>query len=138
MEVVVQLLAEIVFQVLGELLVQAGWRAASGAGRDALGMTSASWAQRALGMALTVLTATGFGLWRGSVVGSLGWGWWLTSAVAVVAVVAAVWRTWRPAGPRPGSWALVRWWPVGRCWWFAVANGAFVCAYALTALQPTL
>ena len=132
-EVIFEILFQIVFELIGELLIESGWRAADGATRDALGMQQSSAARRWLGLGLTTLVVAGIGAWRGTVVAGLGWGWWFALAVTVVAAGAAAWRMFRPAGPRPARLAAVTWWPVGRCAWFAVANGLFVVAYAVAA-----
>ncbi|CAN5499505.1 hypothetical protein BH10ACT3_BH10ACT3_13910 [soil metagenome] len=132
-EVIFEIIFEIVFELVGEALVEAGWRTADVASRDALGRQQAGAVQRWLGLSLTMAVVAGVGVWRGATVGGLGWGWWFALAVAIAATTATVGRAFRPAGPRPGRLAALTWWPIGRCIWFAVANGTFVVAYALAA-----
>ncbi len=131
MEILFEILFEIVFEAVGEALIDASWRGADGATRDALGLAPPSTARRVAGLVLTMIVAAGFGLWRGLVVGELGWGWWFALAVTVVATCGALLRLRHPAGPRPARRAALRWWPAPRLAWFAAANAAFVVAYAI-------
>jgi hypothetical protein len=114
--------------------VELGWRGAHGATRDALGHHQPNTAQRVIGLVLTGAAAVALGAWRGLAVGGLGWGWWVALLVTVVAAAGALYRVTRSAGPRPRRWAALRWWPLERCAWFAVANGMFLAAYAVTGL----
>jgi hypothetical protein len=137
MEIIFEIVIQLVVEIIGEALIEVGWRGAHGATRDALGLRSPSTAQRVLGLVLTVMIAAGVGFWRGSVVGDLGWGWWFAVTVTVVATAGALVRVLVPAGPRPPRFAALNWWPASRLAWFAVANGVFVVTYALGQVDTT-
>lgn len=133
MEIIFEIIFELLFELVFELLIDTGWRGV----KEAFGEQQPSWIRRVIGVVFVTLIAGAVGSWRGTEVGGLGWGWWVTLVIAVLATIATLVRWVRPAGPRPASGAALRWWPAARCAWFAIANAVFVIAYAVAAAAVT-
>ena len=136
MDIVLEFLLQVVFEVLAEVLSGAfgsGRRSARCARVDGAppAELDAARAPRARGFwLLQVVVAAGFGFWRGGLSGgSPRWGLWLAVLVAAAALFFATLAAPNPREPAGRLGQLLAWWPRWRLIWFGLANGVFVVAY---------